>query len=256
MAFLLALVAVFTGTARAAPIISLYSNYTEPHSAHATTTTASTRATVLETPVVLVLVLVSLCLISFGLLWSWYERHRRRQREPNGRGHPRMENYRTRLCDCICNLHVCLPSCLFTPFVAAFNRAEADGRECGACDMCFNQWQQYSTRQTIRGRYGLQEDLTDALSACCCTPCAVGQDAMELEQRRLLIREHAEQQLDEEELALEAEEDSYFRASRSRRTALCSPAVHMMPSDPTCVADGSNTDKFMRYVAGSKQGTF
>jgi len=82
---------------------------------------------------------------------------------------------------------VCFPSCLFTPVLAAFNRAEADKRECGACDVCFSlkpHITQYQTRQSVRASHHLEDaPMTDCISALCCTPCAVAQDTLELERR-------------------------------------------------------------------------
>jgi hypothetical protein len=55
------------------------------------------------------------------------------------------------------------------------------------CDACFSMktpFTQYHTRQTVRSTH-LLEDSTclDCFSSCCCTPCAVAQDALELERR-------------------------------------------------------------------------
>merc|ERR1711988_2068232 len=59
------------------------------------------------------------------------------------------------------------------------------GRECTACDVVFSlktPITQYHTRQSIRSQQRMQqEQCTDALSAVCCTPCAVAQDALEME---------------------------------------------------------------------------
>merc|ERR1711968_371727 len=46
---------------------------------------------------------------------------------------------------------------------------------------------QYHTRQTIRATHGLETaECFDALSAICCTPCAIAQDTIEMERRAAL----------------------------------------------------------------------
>lgn len=125
-------------------------------------------------------------ILLLGLLWGFFERRRRRTVNEK---EARTGSYVSRLCECFCIPRVCLPACLFTPFLAAFNRAEADERECNICDVCcvvLKPVAQYTTRQTIRGKYNLADDSTDMLSACCCTPCAVAQDTLELEKRASL----------------------------------------------------------------------
>merc|ERR1711907_56143 len=161
-----------------------------------------------------------------GLLWAYHERLRRARCRATL---PQQQNgeYRTGLFDCICNLGTCLPATLATSFLAAFNRADADGRECSYCDAVFSSYSpvaQFTTRQSIRSRYGLAEDPSDCLVACCCTPCGVAQDALELASRA----QQKQYQEDQEELALREEEDALFKTARStaQRRSLY-----------TCVAD-------------------
>jgi Cys-rich protein (TIGR01571 family) len=96
----------------------------------------------------------------------------------------------TGLFDCFCHPWTCLAATFFTPILAAFNRAEAENRDCSACDVCFSvkpQLTTYHTRQSIRSANGLQtNEVVDAVAACCCTPCAVAQDTLELERREAL----------------------------------------------------------------------
>jgi Cys-rich protein (TIGR01571 family) len=131
--------------------------------------------------------LIGFMLLIVGLIWGFFERRRRRETDPLA---PRQGDYKTGLFSCFGNWRVCIPACLFTPVLAAFNRAKTDERECTGCDVCFAMIKpvaQFTTRQSIRGKYGLEDStVTDALSACCCTPCAVGQDTLELEHRRAM----------------------------------------------------------------------
>lgn len=133
--------------------------------------------------------LIGAIVLLFGLCWGLCERRRRaRLAALLGRMQPaRSGGYLTGLLDCFRHLRVCLPACLFTPVLAAFNRAEVDDRECTGFDVCFamvKPMAQYTTRQSIRGKYGLEDNnVLDTLSACCCTPCAVAQDTLELEKR-------------------------------------------------------------------------
>merc|ERR1712166_203213 len=144
-----------------------------------------------------------------GLLWGCIERRRRlsiRRRVET------LESYHTQPLEGLCRLRVFLPACFFPPVAAAFNRADADGRECTVCDLCnLNPVAQYTTRQAIRARYGLREESTDMPLACCCTPCAMAQDTIELEHRQLM-ETHREER---EEQALREEEDAYFEAYRA-----------------------------------------
>jgi len=170
-----------------------------------------------------------------GFVWGHFERRRRQSRK---RSDLFVDNYRTKLFDCFSKVQVCMPACFFMPVLAAFNRAEVDNRDCRTCDVCSflcATSSQYTTRQSIRSRFLMQEDPLDALSACCCTPCAVGQDAIELAQRTLL-----DQELCEEEDALCAEEEAYFRASsialaQRRRVTYDHPEADAVPTIKVCL---------------------
>merc|ERR1719231_1785470 len=63
-----------------------------------------------------------------GLIWGYFERKRRR--EAQGEKPTRLGAYVTSLWECFGRPAICLPACLFTPILAAFNRAKADDREC------------------------------------------------------------------------------------------------------------------------------
>ena len=243
------LVLLSTQSGAAAPVVSLYyTNSTHRHAPPpAETAEFGSKPREFDWNVLL---LVLLCLAAIfgvlGVLWAVFERRRRRENRARA---PPIDDYRTQLCDCLLNsnLRVWAGSCLFTPVLAAFNRADADDRDCSPCDVCFNQCQQYATRQTIRGRYGLLQDNThDVLSACCCTPCAVAQDTLELEHRALLDRALVQHQLDEEDRALQEEEDLYFKASRQRRTATTFSRPAIIPG----TLDQNNKSKLARYEEG------
>merc|ERR1712072_1134674 len=126
-----------------------------------------------------------LLLVLAGLAWAYCERKRRRREHtyPERTG----GDYLTGLWECCVHPRICLPACFFTPFLAAFNRAEADKRDCSMWDVCFSlktQFTTYQTRQSIRAANNLEEGgCGDCLSACCCTPCAVAQDTLEMEKR-------------------------------------------------------------------------
>merc|ERR1711959_802318 len=95
-----------------------------------------------------------------AFLYAFFERRRRRAKAAQLGGYPaRQGDYTTGLFDCICQPNLCLQSSLFAPILAAFNRAEVENRDCHACD---------------------------ALSAICCTPCAIAQDTIEMERRAAL----------------------------------------------------------------------
>eukprot|EP00656_Telonema_subtile_P036238 TRINITY_DN401_c0_g1_i1.p1 TRINITY_DN401_c0_g1~~TRINITY_DN401_c0_g1_i1.p1 ORF type:complete len:340 (+),score=35.58 TRINITY_DN401_c0_g1_i1:220-1239(+) len=124
-----------------------------------------------------------LVILVLGLVWGLFERRRRRT---SSKTPLRNGQYFTGLFDCFKHPRLCFPACIFTPVLAAFNRAEVDDRECDVCDVCFSVIKpvaQYTTRQSIRGKYQLSSDSSDACVACCCTPCAVAQDSLELERR-------------------------------------------------------------------------
>eukprot|EP00658_Telonema_sp_P-2_P030596 TRINITY_DN2307_c0_g1_i1.p1 TRINITY_DN2307_c0_g1~~TRINITY_DN2307_c0_g1_i1.p1 ORF type:complete len:323 (+),score=67.13 TRINITY_DN2307_c0_g1_i1:112-1080(+) len=125
---------------------------------------------------------IGFLLLLLGLAWGYLERKKRRSLADRP---SRTGSYTTRLFAVLRHPSRWIPTFLFTPVLAAFNRAEADDRECTACDVCFGLLKpvsQYTTRQTIRGKYGLKdENCSDFCTALCCTPCAVAQDAMELE---------------------------------------------------------------------------
>lgn len=127
-------------------------------------------------------------MLLIGLVWGYFERKRRNSLI--GERQAKIGSYFSGLCECFSRPFVCIPACLFTPVLAAFNRAEADDRECNTCDVCFALLKpvaQYTTRQTIRGKYNMRdENCSDCCSAVCCTPCAVAQDTLELEKRAAL----------------------------------------------------------------------
>ena len=124
-------------------------------------------------------------MLLIGLVWGYFERKRRNSLI--GERQAKIGSYFSSLCECFSRPFVCIPACLFTPVLAAFNRAEADDRECNTCDVCFALLKpvaQYTTRQTIRGKYNMRdENCSDCCSAVCCTPCDVAQDTLELEKR-------------------------------------------------------------------------
>lgn len=130
-----------------------------------------------------VLALLSLVV---GLCWAVAEQRRRcKVREELGGWPTRSGSYKTSLLECCQHPRLWMPAFCFTPFLAAFNRAEVEGRECNGCDVLFSlktPITQYHTRQSLRSQQRMQEEqCTDALSAICCTPCAVAQDALEME---------------------------------------------------------------------------
>merc|ERR1711988_24848 len=133
--------------------------------------------------------LALLGLVIAALVWAYCERNRRRRVAAEAGGFPeRSGSYQSGLFECIGFPHICFPAFFFTPFLAAFNRAAADKRDCSVCDVCCTgkavPFVQYLTRQSIRADNLLEEEeFGDCLAACCCTPCAVGQDALELERR-------------------------------------------------------------------------
>jgi len=124
-----------------------------------------------------------------ALAWGYCERQRRRRIKEEQGGFPARSNgdMESGLFECFTFPRICLPACFFTPVLAAFNRSAADNRDCGVCDVLFSlktPFTQYQTRASIRAQHQLVEnECTDCLSAVCCTPCAVGQDALELERR-------------------------------------------------------------------------
>jgi len=132
--------------------------------------------------------LTILALLIAAFVYGYYERQRRRRIAAENGGFPaRTGTMRTGLFECIATPSVCFPASFFTPILAAFNRAEVDGRDCHACDALWamkTPITQYHTRQSIRAKYDLEEaPCTDCLQTVCCTPCAVGQDTLELERR-------------------------------------------------------------------------
>lgn len=135
--------------------------------------------------------LLALITLLCGLVWGFFERKRRRCiAAENGGYSERTGDYQTGLFACFGYPKVCLPACLFTPCLAAFNRSEVEHRDCTACDACFSlkpQITQYHTRQSVRAAHLLEEaPVTDCLAAVCCTPCAVAQDTIELERRTVV----------------------------------------------------------------------
>lgn len=123
-----------------------------------------------------------------ALGWGYCERKRRRAAAAENGGYKqRTGEYHTGILSCLSSPRICFPATLFTPVLAAFNRAEADKRDCGVCDLLFSlktPITQYHTRQSIRAEYDLEEaNVADCLGSVCCTPCVVAQDALELEHR-------------------------------------------------------------------------
>merc|ERR1712093_466768 len=124
--------------------------------------------------------------VLMAILYAIFERRRRRKIAAENGGYPaRSGDYTTGLYECFCKPMVCATSTLFTPIVAAFNRAEVENRDCSVCDGIFamkTPITQYHTRQSIRSANSLETaECYDAVTAVCCTPCAVAQDAIELE---------------------------------------------------------------------------
>merc|ERR1711871_858535 len=78
--------------------------------------------------------LTILALLIAAFVYGYYERQRRRRIAAENGGFPaRTGTMRTGLFECIATPSVCFPSS-FSPILAAFNRAEVDGRDCHACD--------------------------------------------------------------------------------------------------------------------------
>jgi len=124
-------------------------------------------------------------------VYGYFERQKRRRIADLNGGFPaRTGSYLTSLFECVAVPRICFPAIFFTPFLAAFNRAEVDGRECHTCDALFSlktPITQYQTRQSVRGQYKMQDaQISDCLAAACCTPCAVAQDTIELERRAVV----------------------------------------------------------------------
>jgi Cys-rich protein (TIGR01571 family) len=123
-----------------------------------------------------------------AMIYGYYERERRRRVADANGGYPRRTGtYKTGIFDCIGVPSVCFPATCFTPILAAFNRAEADNRDCHTCDAVMSlktPITQYHTRQSIRAAHDIENaPLTDFFQSVCCTPCAVAQDTMELAKR-------------------------------------------------------------------------
>jgi len=131
--------------------------------------------------------IICLVVMLFGIVWAIRERKRRRAIAPGG-SPVRAERYQTRLCACVAEPRLWFPSTCFLPILAAFNRAEADKRECDACDLFFalkTPNTQYHTRQSIRSEHDLENaQCVDCVSSIFCTPCAVAQDTLEMERRQ------------------------------------------------------------------------
>lgn len=130
---------------------------------------------------------LGLILISLGLCWGFYERKRRRRIAAERGGYPdRTGDYTTGIFQCFTH-RLCLAATFFSPILAAFNRAEADKRDCNFCDVVFSlktPITQYQTRQSIRAEHKIADSpVADCLAAVLCTPCAVAQDSIEMERR-------------------------------------------------------------------------
>jgi len=135
---------------------------------------------------VMIVALFALCFAA--LVWAIFERKRRRRLATEAGGFPsRSGDYVTGLFECIGTPRICFPAFCFTPILAAFNRSAADKRDCSIFDVCFSlktHFTQYHTRQSIRAEHRLEEmECGDCVSTVCCLPCAVGQDALEMERR-------------------------------------------------------------------------
>merc|ERR1711959_280912 len=66
-------------------------------------------------------------LLLAGLIWGFFERRRRRLSDsPTTRD----GSFISSLCEWFRRPSLCVPACLFTPVLAAFNRAKVDEREC------------------------------------------------------------------------------------------------------------------------------
>merc|ERR1712070_682410 len=77
--------------------------------------------------------LTILALLIAAFVYGYYERQRRRRIAAENGGFPaRTGTMRTGLFECIATPSVCFPASFFTPILAAFNRAEVDGRDCHA----------------------------------------------------------------------------------------------------------------------------
>lgn len=134
------------------------------------------------------LMVLAAVMVILALVWGYCERKRRRAAAAESGGYKqRMGDYHTGIFSCLLSPRICFPATVFTPVLAAFNRAEADKRDCGLCDFLFSlktPITQYHTRQSIRAEHDLEEaNVTDCLGSVCCTPCVVAQDALELEHR-------------------------------------------------------------------------
>lgn len=134
-----------------------------------------------------------LILFICACVYGYIERKRRRAiAEANGGFPVRSGSYITSLFECIGLPRFCFPATFFPFVLAAFNRAEVDRRDCHACDALWSlkiPITQYQTRQSMRGQFKLADaPIADCLAAVCCTPCAVAQDAIELERRAVLTQ--------------------------------------------------------------------
>lgn len=86
------------------------------------------------------------------------------------------------LFDCLSDVPGCLITYCCGCVVAGFNSARLDDRECTPCDIFAND---YQTRQSMRGKYGMgYAPLPDFISLYCCHFCFVMQTAKELALKR------------------------------------------------------------------------
>ncbi|KAJ6244301.1 duf614 family protein-related [Anaeramoeba flamelloides] len=92
------------------------------------------------------------------------------------------------LLGCFSNPKICLMTLFCMPCQLAKNKASVDQRECTICD-CLCGPREYFTRQQIRSKYGFEQaTLMDCIVTGPCLPCAVCQDAREIEDRGSMVR--------------------------------------------------------------------
>lgn len=96
------------------------------------------------------------------------------------------------LCDCFDDCGICCYGWCCAPCLFGENAEKIDGSNCCAagCIWCLLSNMGlcclYHTgkRNTLRQRYGLQEDCNDCVTTACCANCAICQEARELKMRR------------------------------------------------------------------------
>eukprot|EP00999_Lentomonas_sp_LEN2_P001248 NODE_2268_length_610_cov_79.552795_g2218_i0.p1 GENE.NODE_2268_length_610_cov_79.552795_g2218_i0~~NODE_2268_length_610_cov_79.552795_g2218_i0.p1 ORF type:complete len:121 (-),score=14.99 NODE_2268_length_610_cov_79.552795_g2218_i0:44-406(-) len=92
--------------------------------------------------------------------------------------------WNTGLLDCTVDLATCIKGMTCPFYLLGKNKADVDGRPMSFMDL-LGMPSVYFTRQQLRAKYGMgNEDLKDAVAVMFCCPCAMCQDARELQIRK------------------------------------------------------------------------